>query len=684
MKIISAQGHFGTMDGRVIRFEDGLNVLYLPNEGGKTTLCDFIRVMLYGLNTSKRDSKQQLSDKTRYRPVDGSPMSGLLELEWKGRRIVLSRQTGKGGPMQEFSAHYADTGEECSELTSKDCGEMLTGVGEEGFRSSAMIDGMNQAVSAKELGDRILALSTTGDSAMMYSRAVEQLDKWRSQLKGGSHGRLAQVEEERGQLAEAMTHLDELDEEIRGYEQRVPEAEQIVQDCEAEYQQTYEEFMVLFAGKREEAERSERKAREAAAHLKQQLPDLKKLKNAEDAVAAYEKACEDLKREQENYEDINQNYTDYRSQIDKTEQEYDNSEWGTSDIHVRWWALAIAVVFVLAAAAGFLKLLPFPGMIGTVIPYVFTALAVIFLIVSYFNSSQSLEKPPMDFDQERKKLDKRKAQSSGRIVQAEEKMEQAEQWMQNAATALHIPDGDMMQIAAEIAELIALREAYIEHKQLHETLSEQYLDILEATGPDGKERQRLNEAKEKLDQANAGLNELRQSIAVCKGRGEEIGTREQLEQRRQQLEDEHADILWNLDAIEHAKQALIRVNAELTGRMAPQINQLAQKYLQTLTANKYAALQLYTNFEAVCRQENSAVELDRLRLSAGTRDQLYFALRLAACIVLLDTRMEKVPLIMDDPFLTYDEERSACAMSLLRELAYERQIILLTCRKPIS
>lgn len=51
MKFLTAQGHFGVLDGRQIRFEDGLNVLYLPNEGGKTTLCNFLRVMLYGINT---------------------------------------------------------------------------------------------------------------------------------------------------------------------------------------------------------------------------------------------------------------------------------------------------------------------------------------------------------------------------------------------------------------------------------------------------------------------------------------------------------------------------------------------------------------------------------------------------------------------------------------------------------
>ena len=72
MKFLQAQGHFGVLDGQKIRFEDGLNVLYLPNEGGKTTLCNFLRVMLYGLNTSRRDGKNQLSDKTNGRDAASS------------------------------------------------------------------------------------------------------------------------------------------------------------------------------------------------------------------------------------------------------------------------------------------------------------------------------------------------------------------------------------------------------------------------------------------------------------------------------------------------------------------------------------------------------------------------------------------------------------------------------------
>lgn len=682
MKILRAQGHFGTMDGREICFADGLNVLCLPNEGGKTTLCDFIRVMLYGLNTSKRDGKQQLSDKTKYRPADGCPMSGILELEWKQRRIILSRQTGKGGPMQEFSARYADTGEEVRDLTSKDCGETLTGVGEEAFRSSALIDGMNQAVSAEELSERILALSTTGDGAMMYSRAIGQLDKWKAQLRGGTHGRLGQVEAEQDTVAQNRIHYEELEREIAGYTAQLTQAEQQAAQKEQEHQKIYEQFMLLFAGKREAAEREERRAREAAADTKSRLPDLKALKTAEKAAQEYKKVLKEAQEVRADAEDITRNYVSYRQQLDEKEREFDENDGAPADIHIHPWGLAAAVACVVLAALSFLGVFPIGGTAGRLVSYLFCALAVAFLIFAYFHSTQSISEATTDFVEERQKLDKRLARAKTHTQETEDELRRAEEKMMSLAQSLSLSMQTPEEVCRQIDDLVMLREEYFNRKQRHEELSEQYLDILEMTGPNGEERRRLNAAEEEMQQAQKKRDELRQSIAVCRGRCEEIGSKESLDKRWQELKDERTNILWNLDAIAQARQALVRVNAELTGRMAPQINQLAQKYLQILTANKYTALQMYTNFEAVCRAENSAVEMDRLRLSTGTRDQLYFALRLAACMVLLDTKFETVPLILDDPFLTYDDERTASAMALLRELAYDRQIILVTCHKP--
>ncbi|MDO4174519.1 MAG: AAA family ATPase [Eubacteriales bacterium] len=685
MKILTAQGHFGVLDGREIRFEDGLNVLYLPNEGGKSTLCNFLRVMLYGLNTSRRDSRKQLSDKTRYRPIDGNPMSGRLELEWKGRRVVISRQTGKGNaPMQEFSAYYADTGEPCTELTAKDCGKTLTGVSEEGFQSSALLDGQEQSLSAGELGDRMLALSTTGDSAMMYSNAAAQLDHWKNALRGtGKRGRYAQVEADIEQLDQSIARLDDLTEQIKQYEAQIPEAENRIAQAEQGQQQATEEFTLLFVAKREAAEREERRSREELTAMRDALPPFDILAEAERVTSAYLEAKQKAQAAREELETVTANYQKWKDDIDHTEDDYSNSARSTSDIRIRGWSMVLAVLFGIMAVVSLLQLIPF-GPLTSYMPYLFSVFAIIALIVTFVGSTRSLEAPPMDFDEERVKLERRKQSAIVRNTQTteQEKTARGKFWEQMHRIAPGIPEEQEQRALQWMQETITRKGRYLECKREHEALAAQYLEILDTTGPQGDARMRMNEAKEAVDQARQSCNALHEAIAVCRGKCEEIGVRKELCAQRDRLEEEKESILWQLDAIRLAKESLVQANAELTGRVSPQINQLAQEYLKTLTADRYTAMQLYTDFEATCRRDNSAVEMDRLRLSTGTRDQLYLALRLAVCKVLLDEADESVPIILDDPFVNYDDERTACGMKLLREIAHDRQVILLTCRRP--
>ena len=683
MKLLRAQGHFGVLSGQEIRFEDGMNVFYLPNEGGKSTLCNFVRVMLYGLN-NRRDGKNQLSDKTKYRPVDGEPMSGILELEWKGKRIVISRQTGHGNaPMQEFSAYDAMTGQPCPELTAKDCGKVLTGVSEEGFLSSAMLNGQAQELNAKELEERMLSLSTTGDGAMAYSTAVSQLDRWKNALRGaGNRGRYAQVEAECEQIGQSIQRLDNLTAEIHGYEEQLPEAQQYAEQEEKSYQQVMEDFTLLFVAKREQAERQEREARENLAKLKKELPDLEKLKAAERAEQELKQAQTAYENAKNELDEVTLHYQRWRDDIDRSEDEYSMRSDEDDDIRIRGWSMVLAVLCGVFAVISLLGLIP-AGAVTEFLPYIFSILAIVFLVITFIGSTKTLDVPPMDFDEERVKLEKRRQNAAVSEPLSEERLAIARERFQDAARAF-LPDHaeeDELGAFALIDAAAAQRDYYEEQEQDYAQLRQEYLHILELTGPNGTERQKLNAQKAKLDAAREQVNRLQQSIAAAKGKAEEIGTRESLTSRLDRLAEEKENILWQLDAIRLAKESLIRANAELTGRVSPMINQLAQNYMQTLTDNKYTAMQLYTNLEASCRRSNSAVEMDKLRLSTGTRDQLYLALRLAVCKVLLDGE-ESVPIMLDDPFVNYDDRRTACGMQLLREIARERQVILLTCRKP--
>ncbi len=69
--------------------------------------------------------------------------------------------------------------------------------------------------------------------------------------------------------------------------------------------------------------------------------------------------------------------------------------------------------------------------------------------------------------------------------------------------------------------------------------------------------------------------------------------------------------------------------------------------------------------------------VDARRLSQGTLDQLYLCARLG--IVRQVVEDANPPIVLDDPFVTFDDERATRAIELLKEIATDFQVILLTC-----
>ena len=65
------------------------------------------------------------------------------------------------------------------------------------------------------------------------------------------------------------------------------------------------------------------------------------------------------------------------------------------------------------------------------------------------------------------------------------------------------------------------------------------------------------------------------------------------------------------------------------------------------------------------------------RLSKGTIDQVFLAARIG--LVRLVTQGRRPPLILDDPFVTFDDARAARAALLLREISSDFQVIYLAC-----
>ena len=141
MIIRKLRASFGKLENETLSLHDGLNVIYAPNESGKSTWCAFIRAMLYGVDSSERARSGYLPDKLRYAPWSGAPMEGSMELRAERSDITLTRRTrAKGAPMRDFSAVYTGTAIPVEGMDGQNAGELLTGVSRDVFCRSAFIE----------------------------------------------------------------------------------------------------------------------------------------------------------------------------------------------------------------------------------------------------------------------------------------------------------------------------------------------------------------------------------------------------------------------------------------------------------------------------------------------------------------------------------------------------------------
>ncbi len=104
------------------------------------------------------------------------------------------------------------------------------------------------------------------------------------------------------------------------------------------------------------------------------------------------------------------------------------------------------------------------------------------------------------------------------------------------------------------------------------------------------------------------------------------------------------------------------------------LSRCTSDYFSRFTSGRYAAVDIEHGHDLrVDRADEDYFSIDLL--SIGARDQLFFALRLAVADLLASD--VKLPLVLDDPFVNFDDERLIAVKGVVVEIAKERQVILL-------
>jgi DNA repair exonuclease SbcCD ATPase subunit len=128
------------------------------------------------------------------------------------------------------------------------------------------------------------------------------------------------------------------------------------------------------------------------------------------------------------------------------------------------------------------------------------------------------------------------------------------------------------------------------------------------------------------------------------------------------------------------EDVLATLNAAERGTMKKAARYLEQRMardVERITAGRYRRLKVdESNLTFTVYSPELNAWTDVRLLSQGTLDQLYLCARLG--IIRQVTSPATPPLVFDDPFVTFDDERAARALALLKEISRDYQVIFLT------
>ena len=135
-----------------------------------------------------------------------------------------------------------------------------------------------------------------------------------------------------------------------------------------------------------------------------------------------------------------------------------------------------------------------------------------------------------------------------------------------------------------------------------------------------------------------------------------------------------------LEELEH-KQKIIKETMEILNKsyedmkenVAPKFNKNLSKNIEVFSNDKYKEITITDKiFVKLDNGENVPIE----KLSTGTIEQIYLAFRLS---VIEEISKEKMPIVLDEAFAYYDDERLLQTLKFLDII--NNQIIILTCTK---
>lgn len=632
MKIENAQiNAFGNLENRQIDLSENINIIKGNNESGKSTFLKFIVDMFYGISKNKRG--KEFSDYDRYKPWNSEEFSGKITYTLDdGKKYEVFRDFNKKNPKI-----YNEVGEDISkEFTiDKTNGSKFfieqTKIEEDTFLSTFVSCQTEVKLEKQEqnvLVQKMANLAGTGEDNVSYKKALEKLSKKQIEEIGTirTTGRpINIVKEEQFNLQDEIGELEEYKEKRYNIEENKNTLIKKIQENEKELE-ILKQINKLYEDKELEEQRLD-------LHQKLIEADEEKIKNLRQEKykieSKYREIAEIISQKTENK---TENRTEKNKQVLKNKR--------IIQLIIFFITIIIGVIFI-------------KNTIISVLAFV-TAIVDIILLIMSFTSRPKNEEQKQEKSEQQEKIDAQIQLVKNEIEKIDLQIEMLNKSKEEKNTEIQ---KQKQEINFNIQEkLRKVKETYkLEAVELDDTILHKIENMQEE----------LNKNKLELHALELDKNNIMPKIEKL------VSMEEQL----QELNEKEKTLNKQNEAIELAKEVLEVAYMKMKETVTPKFTENLSKNIKEISNGKYKKIKI-NDEEGIIVEKQNGEYISAEKLSIGTIEQLYLSLRFGAIKELSE---ESMPIILDEAFAYYDEERLKNILKYISKEYEDNQIIIFTC-----
>ena len=621
---------YGKIKNKEINLENHLNIIYGKNESGKSTIVNFINNILFGI--SKNKNGKEISDFEKYAPWDSTEYSGkiIYELENKNKYEIF-REFNKKNPKifdekgneisDEYNINKKNGSEFFYEQTNFNLNMYLsTAVSQQ---QEVKIGRENQYMMIQKISN----LLGTGEDNVSYQKTIDKLNKIQLEKIGTERSREKPINIIQKKLEENNKKIEEL--------------------------KNNKNIQFEIREKINEVENKINKE-----NIKNNL--LKEIKNIYDKTEINEEKMKIKEKinEENNYKKIDLNKKINNKNLENNDIKNNNDVLEKNKkIKNKIFKKYNLILFILIIL-NIISFIFIPEKINYLKYILFLPILIIIFIYLFkiININKKIKKIKNNINNNLENNQKEINELNNQYKLINENFEKINNEIEKEKNK------NIFLFNSEKNNLIKKYSIKLNKEEINEIIN--YNNIEKNTIL----------IENKIDNLKYELNKLEFKKDNIE---KELENLSNLEEEQEILSQQLSELNEENESIELAKNLFEKAYEKMKNDISPEFTNKLSTIISKITNNKYNRL-IFNDEQGLIVELDNGNYIPAERLSIGTIDQLYLSLRLA---MLDEITKENMPIILDETFAYFDDERLKNILLFLDKEYYNKQIIIFTCTK---